>query len=121
MLAYLLGALGIAFLDRNAHVFAKFYLFRPSSFTLLLIIAAVVPYLRGELSARSRATSALFLLAIVAPAYWSAVQAKVEEGVRGYPTRAHVALKAAIATAKRPLRGGAGGSTRSSSSSSIEG
>jgi hypothetical protein len=43
---YVVLALGIAFLDRNSHIFASLYLFRPASLILLLSVIGAITLLR---------------------------------------------------------------------------
>ena len=45
---YLVCALGLAYMDRNTGVLGKFYLFRPSSVTLLAFLSLVAIYLRDR-------------------------------------------------------------------------
>jgi hypothetical protein len=52
LLAYLLIALMFSFIDRNTFLFSKFYLFRPSSLTLLLTVIVVLAELKHFTSPR---------------------------------------------------------------------
>jgi len=53
LLLYLLAALAISFIDRSTFFTSKFYLFRPSSLTLLLAIAAALSEIQHDGSRRS--------------------------------------------------------------------
>lgn len=64
---YLASALVVAFIDRNTHIFSQFYLFRPGSLTLLLLLMLGVSWLRESLAAPERPAIALLALIVAVP------------------------------------------------------
>jgi hypothetical protein len=80
LLAYLFLVLGPKFLDRNSGVLGKFYLFRPSSLTLLLwlmLTLAVVAAIAGRRAWLLRAA----LLGLIGPAFLAIVGGQVTREV----------------------------------------
>ena len=65
LLLYLLIALVVSFLDRNSFLFSKFYLFRPSSLSLMLAIVVILSELRLSMLERSALIRQLALATLV--------------------------------------------------------
>jgi len=68
-LCFLIFALGVSYIDRDAHHFGKFYLFRPSSLTLLFTLATLLlvfePFARGQLKLAWNALAAIAVVGVV--------------------------------------------------------
>ena len=62
---FLLGAFVISYFDRHTYLFGKFYLFRPSSLTLLFALTAIVPLLHRLLPTHGRPVWVLGAASIV--------------------------------------------------------
>jgi hypothetical protein len=77
-LAYLILALGAAFLDRHTQVLAKFYLFRPSALAFFLAVTALVALLRERLSEDAAALKGLAILGLVATFAWATLRTQVD-------------------------------------------
>ena len=74
LLLYLCAAVAVSFFDRNTLVFAKFYLFRPSSMTLLLALCVLLSHgFQGSLDT-SNITLRLTLSVVVAVFVWTRVK-----------------------------------------------
>ncbi len=65
LLLYLLIALVVSFLDRNSFLLSKFYLFRPSSLSLMLAIVVILSELRLSMLERSALIRQLALTTLV--------------------------------------------------------
>jgi hypothetical protein len=77
-LGYLLLAVGVAFFDRHANYLGKFYMFRPSSLTLLLTITAIVLSIRRACSENARGALVLVSTAFIAAFLWNAAKLQVD-------------------------------------------
>jgi len=77
-LAYLLGALAAAFLDRHTQVLGKLFLFRPSSLTLLLALTTIVALLFAPLSEGAAGVKALVVCALVISFSWVLLKRNVD-------------------------------------------
>jgi hypothetical protein len=77
-LCYLLVALVGAFFDRHNNYLGKFYLFRPSSLTLFLAIAAIVAAIRRQCPDNARAALRLVAAAFIAVFAWDTVKTQVD-------------------------------------------
>ncbi|HKU60426.1 MAG TPA: hypothetical protein VJQ44_04350 [Gemmatimonadales bacterium] len=77
-LAFLVAALGPAYLDRHTQVLGKLFLFRPSSLALLLALTTIVTLLFGRLTEEARAAKALIVCALVLAFSWTLVKKNVE-------------------------------------------
>jgi hypothetical protein len=70
LLCFLVVAIVLSYLDRKGYVLAKFYLFRPSSFILLLAILELLRTLRDSLAPAYRSVWAATLLVITLNYLW---------------------------------------------------
>ena len=69
-LVELMLAMLISYLDRNTLIFAKLYLFRPSSLTLFFVIVALLATFKEQLSEEGQQLKALLTGAITVPFCW---------------------------------------------------
>ena len=77
-LAFLLAALGPAYLDRHTQMLGKLFLFRPSSLALLLALTVIIALIFGQLSEEAAAVKALIVCALVIAFSWTLVKKNVE-------------------------------------------
>ncbi len=85
-LAYQLLALVAAFVDRHTQLLGKFYLFRPSSLTLLLALTAIVALLSERLPDSAAALKSLVIFALVATFSWRTFHTLVDRFRAAGPT-----------------------------------
>lgn len=105
-LAFLLAALGPAYLDRHTEMLGKLFLFRPSSLALLLALTVIVALLFGRLSEQAAAVKALILCALVIAFSWTLVKKNVEwmrHTAAAFPERSELIAAVAEHTAPGDL------------------
>jgi len=101
-LAYLVLALVAAFVDRDTQFLAKFFLFRPSSLTLLLALTAVTALLSERLRDDAAALKAGVALALVASFSWRALRTQVDRSRTEHRVPEQDALVAAVVSHTAP-------------------
>jgi hypothetical protein len=77
-LAYLLVALAVAYVDRHTQVLGKFYLFRPSAFTLLLALVGITALVRELLQERAAAPKAILVFVVLVTFTWRTFMVQVD-------------------------------------------
>jgi hypothetical protein len=101
-LVHLLLALGVSFLDRHTYLTARFYLFRPSSLTLFLVITSLVIVLKAGQSPGGRVAWALVAASVVVSFSWILLKGQVDTIRRGQSFPYAPALVAVIEGHSRP-------------------
>jgi hypothetical protein len=101
-LAYLVLALVAAFVDRHTQFLAKFFLFRPSSLTLLLALTAITALLSERLRDDAAALKAGVALALVASFSWRALRTQVDRSRTEHRVPEQDALVAAVVSHTAP-------------------
>lgn len=81
LLLYLCGAVAISFLDRHTLLFGKFYLFRPSSIILLLVLSTIFSVRLKERLDNTNITLRLVLGFVIAAFLWTHVKIDVAKYV----------------------------------------
>jgi hypothetical protein len=102
LLAYFLVASAIAYFDRNTHVFAKLYMFRPTTLTLLLAIAVLLGAAKTLLQGRWQACLIVVLVSVVGLGLFDTARGKISQAInlRGFSDQA--GLVGAIERASAP-------------------
>jgi hypothetical protein len=79
---FLLGAFVISYFDRHTYLFGKFYLFRPSSLTLLFALTAILPLLQRLLPTNVRLIWMLGATSIVTAFSLSVLKMQANDALR---------------------------------------
>jgi hypothetical protein len=101
-LAYLVLVLAAAFVDRHTQFLAKFFLFRPSTLTLLLALTALTALLSERLRDDAAVLKVGVALALVASFSWRTMKAQVDRSRAEHWVPEQDALVAAIVSQTAP-------------------
>ncbi len=102
LMVYFWAAFALAWVDRDTHRFAKWFLFRPSSLGLLLSLLVMLAWLR-ETGAYARGVRVALLLMVLPAAVWAAAQPRLLE-LQGRSAVSHerTQIRDAVARSSEP-------------------